>query len=275
MCLILFAWRSHPQYKLLVAANRDEFYARPTAPAHFWNDAPHILAGRDLEQGGTWLGITTSGRFAALTNVRKLQAPLGTLSRGLLVSDYLNSDATPEQFLHKLQPELSNYSPFNILLGDGEHLYYGNSAGDACELQPGVYGLSNAALDTPWPKVATGKQALHQLITQEVMATEPDAEQLFELLADNNQANDTELPDTGVGIALEKQLSPRFIHFDTYGTRCSTVVMQSHSGEIVFLEKQFDETGKETDTTRYSLLTRSSAANSLDNHSLDTENASK
>lgn len=260
MCLILFAWLSHPQHKLLVAANRDEFYARPTAPAHFWNDTPHILAGRDLEQGGTWLGVTTSSRFAALTNVRNLQAPLGTLSRGLLVSDFLNSDATPEQFLQQLQPELSNYSPFNIVLGDDEHLYYGNSAGDALELQPGVYGLSNAALDTPWPKVAAGKQALLKL-----MAMEPDVEQLFELLADNNQANDTELPDTGVGIALEKQLSPRFIHFDTYGTRCSTIVMQSNSGEIIFLEKQFDATGQETDTCNYTFLMRSS----------DTENASK
>ncbi len=260
MCLILFAWLSHPQHKLLVAANRDEFYARPTAAAHFWNDAPHILAGRDLEQGGTWLGVTTDRRFAALTNVRNPQAPLGTLSRGLLVSDFLNSDATPEQFLQQLQPELSNYSPFNLLLCDGEQLCYGNSTGDVRALQPGVYGLSNAALDTPWPKVAAGKQALLKL-----MAMEPDVEQLFELLADNNQANDTELPDTGVGIALEKQLSPRFIHFDTYGTRCSTIVMQSNSGEIIFLEKQFDATGQETDTCNYTFLMRSS----------DTENASK
>ncbi|HQQ75679.1 MAG TPA: NRDE family protein, partial [Pseudomonadales bacterium] len=107
MCLIVFAWRSHSQHKLLVAANRDEFYARPTEAAHFWKDAPHILAGRDLEQGGTWLGITTSGRFAALTNVRNPQAPLGSLSRGLLVSDFLNSDATPEQFLQQLQATLS------------------------------------------------------------------------------------------------------------------------------------------------------------------------
>ena len=251
MCLILVAWRSHLQHKLLVAANRDEFYARPTAAAHFWNDAPHILAGRDLEQGGTWLGITTSGRFAALTNVRNPQATIGKLSRGLLVSDFLNSNATPEQFLQQLQTTISNYSPFNILLGDGENLYYGNSAGAFCELQPGVYGLSNAALDTPWPKVTAGKQALHLLISQEAIATEPDVEQLFELLANEDQADDTELPDTGVGLALEQQLSARFIHMDGYGTRCSTVVSHSYSGKIQFLEKQFDHTKQATDTVRY------------------------
>jgi uncharacterized protein with NRDE domain len=260
MCLILLAWRSHPQQKLLVAANRDEFYARPAAPAQFWHDAPHILAGRDLEQGGTWLGVTLSGRFAALTNVRNLQAPLGNLSRGLLVSDFLNSDVAPEQFLQQLQPELPNYSPFNLLLCDGKHLYYGNSTGDICELQPGVYGLSNAALDTPWPKVATGKEALLKLT-----ANEPDTEQLFEILADKDQADETALPDTGVGITLEKQLSPRFIHFDVYGTRCSTVVTYSHAGEIHFLEKQFDETGQEADSRNYVFAVRSSG----------TENASK
>jgi len=248
MCLILFAWHSHPQHKLLVAANRDEFYARPTAAARFCGEAPHILAGRDLEQGGTWLGVTTSGRFAALTNVRNPQAPLGKLSRGLLVSDFLRSDATPEQFLQQLQPALSNYSPFNVLVGDSEHLYYGNSTGDACELQPGVYGLSNAALDTPWPKVAAGKQALLKLI-----AAEPDTEQLFELLADEDQADDTELPDTGVGIALERPLSARFIHLDSYGTRSSTVVTYSYDGKIHFLEKQFDHTKQATDTVHYSV----------------------
>ena len=255
MCLIVFAWRSHPQHKLLVAANRDEFYARPTAPVHFWNDAPLILAGRDLQQGGTWLGITTSGRFAALTNVRNVQAPVGKLSRGLLVSDFLNSDATAERFSQQLQSTLSNYSPFNLLLCDGEYLYYNNNTGDSFELPPGVYGLSNAALDTPWPKVAAGKQALLHLTTTylNLDTTEEKAEQLFLLLADARQADEAELPDTGVGIALEKQLSSRFIHFDTYGTRCSTVVMQSYSGETVFLERQFDDTGQATDTTHYAL----------------------
>lgn len=258
MCLILFAWRSHPRHKLLVAANRDELYARPTAPAHFWNDAPHILAGRDLEQGGTWFGITTSGRFAALTNVRNLQTLAGKLSRGLLVSDFLNSNVTAEQFSQQLQSTLSDYSPFNLILCDGEHLYYSNSAGDTFELPPGIYGLSNAALDTPWPKVADGKQALLNLTTTflNLQTTEAEAEQFFLLLADTSQAAEAELPDTGVGIALEKQLSSRFIHFDTYGTRCSTVLMQSYSGETAFLERQFDGAGQASDTTHYALSVR-------------------
>jgi uncharacterized protein with NRDE domain len=249
MCLILFAWRSHPQYKLLVAANRDEFYVRPTEAAHFWKDAPHILAGRDLEQGGTWLGVTTSRRFAALTNVRNPHAPLGQKSRGLLVSDYLNSNEKPEKFLQRLQPDLANYSPFNLLTGDSEHLYYSNSVGVQRELQPGIYGLSNAALDTAWPKVTGGKQAL----AIAMMAGEIKPEQLFNILANTEKADAMELPDTGVGIELEKQLSARFIHMDTYGTRCSTVVTQSSSNEMYFLEKQFDEKNIATKIQSYYL----------------------
>lgn len=250
MCLILFAWRSHPQHKLLVAANRDEFYARPAAAAHFWEDAPHILAGRDLQQGGSWLGVTQHGRFAAITNIRKPGAPVGSQSRGLLVRRFLESDATPEQFLQQLRPSLPDYSPFNLLLGDGERLHYGNSAGHSRELQPGIYGLSNAMLDTPWPKVVEGKQALLGLIT-----AGSGVEQFFELLADRREADETELPDTGIGRELEKQLSARFIHFDSYGTRCSTVLTQSHDGEICFLEKQFDQKGRAENTLAYSLRT--------------------
>lgn len=240
MCLIVFAWRSHSQHKLLVAANRDEFYARPTEAAHFWKDAPHILAGRDLEQGGIWLGITTSGRFAALTNVRNPQAPLGSLSRGLLVSDFLNSDATPQQFLQQLQATLSSYSPFNLLLGDGDQLHYGNSQGECRELQPGIYGLSNATLDTPWPKVMHSKQQLFDLMTHE-----PRQDELFALLANREHASENALPDTGIDSALERQLSARFIHMKGYGTRSSTLLSCSHTGDIQFTEKQFDDNGLE------------------------------
>lgn len=244
MCLILLAWRSHPQHKLLVAANRDEFYARATAPAHFWNDAPHILAGRDLQQGGSWLGMTRHGRFAAITNVRNPGAALGSQSRGLLVRNFLDSDATPEDFLQQLQYSLSDYSPFNLLLGDGEHLYFGNSTGHSRELQPGIYGLSNATLDTPWPKVVEGKRALLELMTAGV-----NTEQLFELLADRHLADDAELPTTGISQELEKKLSARFIHFDTYGTRSSTVLTLSHNNEITLSEKTFDSSGNAAQPT--------------------------
>lgn len=240
MCLILFSWRSHPQHKLLVAANRDEFYARPTAAAHFWKDAPHILAGRDLQQGGTWLGVTTNGRFAALTNVRNPQAPIGKLSRGLLVSDFLNSNATPEQFLQQLQSTISSYSAFNLLIGDGDQLHYGNSRGESRELQPGIYGLSNAALDTSWPKVLLGKQQLFDLMTHD-----PLPDELFALLANREHASENALPDTGIDSALEKQLSARFIHMKGYGTRSSTLLSCSHTGDIQFTEKQFDDNGLE------------------------------
>ncbi|HNL92645.1 MAG TPA: NRDE family protein, partial [Pseudomonadales bacterium] len=160
MCLILFAWQCHPQYKLVVAANRDEFYARPSAPVHFWQDTPQILAGRDLEQGGTWLGVTRNKRFAAITNVRDPTAKQGALSRGYLVRDFLTSEQSPANFIAQLQSHLADYSPFNLLLSDSNTLHYCNSSGEMLPLQPGVYGLSNAALDTPWPKVESCKQAL-------------------------------------------------------------------------------------------------------------------
>lgn len=235
MCLILFAWRSHPQHRLLLAANRDEFYRRPALPAHWWDDAPHILAGRDLEQGGTWLGVTRSGRFAALTNVRNPSARPGPRSRGHLVRDFLDSDSSPADFIARLRHRASDYSPFNLLLGDGEQLHYTNHHGEWRQLQPGIYGLSNATLDTPWPKVLSGKQQLAALMTRE-----PQPELLFGMLADRTEAGDDELPDTGIDRVLEKSLSARFIHRDGYGTRCSTVLTQSHAGDIVFCEQAFD-----------------------------------
>lgn len=249
MCLILVAWRCHPEHKLLVAANRDEFYHRPAASIHFWDDAPQILAGRDLEQGGSWLGITRSGRFAALTNIRNPSAPQGSRSRGFLVRDFLAGDHTPADFHAQLQPTLSTYSPFNLLLGDGESLHYSNSHGDWRTLQPGVYGLSNGELDSPWPKVLSGKQQLLSLLTGEI-----DVEALFDLLADRQPAPEDELPDTGIDRVLEKRLSSRFIHFEGYGTRCSTLVLQTHRNRISLWERGFDQHGTVRDTIALSPL---------------------
>lgn len=246
MCLILFAWRSHPQHKLLVAANRDEFYSRPTCAATFWEEAPYILAGRDLDQGGSWLGITRDGRFAAVTNVRNPSAPQGSRSRGFLVSNFLSSNDSPEHFGATLQSTLKEYSPFNLLAGDGERLYYGNSNGDWRQLQPGIYGLSNATLDTPWPKVVEGKQSLIGIMT-----TDPTEENLFALLANREPAETDALPDTGINPDMEKRLSSRFIQFDGYGTRSSTLLMQSYNNRMTFVEKQFGETGAESAIHRY------------------------
>jgi uncharacterized protein with NRDE domain len=247
MCLILFAWQCHPQYKLVVAANRDEFYARPSAPAHFWQDTPHILAGRDLEQGGTWLGVTRSKRFAAITNVRDPSAKQGTLSRGYLVRDFLASKQSPTNFIAQLQNHLTDYSPFNLLLSDGHTLHYCNSSGEMLSLQPGVYGLSNAALDTPWPKVESGKQALSDNLS------DVQHESLFCLLSDRTQASEEQLPTTGIPQWLEQKLSASFIHFDSYGTRCSTLMLQAHNDNMDFLERQFSDDGSPIATRQFQL----------------------
>jgi uncharacterized protein with NRDE domain len=250
MCLIVFAWQSHPQYPLVVAANRDEFHARPTAAANFWHDYPHILAGRDLEQGGTWLGISTHGQFSALTNMRDPHAQQGTRSRGFLVRDFLTSTQSPEFFYRQLQSNLHHYSPFNLLLGDSKQLYYTNHLGNFEQLTPGVYALSNAGIDTPWPKAIHGKQALVNALYQPL-----NHETLFDVLADTNTAADNELPDTGVGLILERMLSARFIISSDYGTRCSTLVSQKNDGTVNFIERQFDPAGCATDTTEFTLIT--------------------
>lgn len=247
MCLILFAWQHHPQYKLVVAANRDEFYARPTAAAQFWHDAPQILAGRDLEQGGTWLGVTRSGRFSAITNVRDPAAKIGAHSRGHLVRDFLASTQTPADFIEQLKNHLADYSPFNLLLSDGNSLHYCNSSGESFALPAGIYGLSNAALDTPWPKVENGKQALTETLS------DPQHESLFCLLADRTTASDAQLPATGIPQWLEQKLSASFIHFDGYGTRCSTVILQTYDDQLDFLERQFNEQGEPIATQTFQL----------------------
>ena len=246
MCLIVFAWRSNSQHKLLVAANRDEYYARPTAPLHAWQEAPHILAGRDLEHGGTWLGATRTGRFAALTNVRNPTAALGTQSRGFLVRDFLQHTESPERFYQQLQPNLHAYSPFNLLIGDGDNLFYLNHTGSFLKLPPGVYGLSNAQLDTPWPKLVQGKQQLQNLLTRDV-----GIDALLALLAHDETAADEDLPNTGIDTALEKKLSSRFIHFEGYGTRCSTLLLQSRGNSILH-ERRFNTQGKPDGDTHYS-----------------------
>ncbi len=247
MCLILFALRRHPDYPLIVAANRDEYFQRPTEAANFWQDQPAVLAGRDLQAGGTWLGINRSGQFAAVTNVRNgRETPNRPGSRGALVSDYLTAQQ-PGQF----QPQHGDdhYNGFNLLTGTPASLLYRSNRGNQAlyELPAGVYGLSNGHLNGPWPKVTSGRQQLQQLLNlnwQQLAARQQD---LLSLLTDTRRYPLSMLPDTGVSDEMEVMLSSRFIISDSeainYGTRASTLVLFHRSGRIDFIEHSFDAQG--------------------------------
>jgi uncharacterized protein with NRDE domain len=236
MCLILFALHHHPRYPLIVAANRDEFYSRPAAPAQFWEDHPNVLAGRDLEKGGTWLGITRTGRFAAVTNFRDpARETNAARSRGELVSRYLFDAVSPETYLRAIQKERHFYNGFNLIVGDVSSLWYYSSHTNRVEpISPGIHGLSNHLLDTPWPKVVRGKQMLEQCLRQGPLQ-DPDC--FFEILADSTRAEDRFLPDTGAGLEWERVLSPIFIASPAYGTRSSTVVLVDRFRHVRFMER--------------------------------------
>ena len=241
MCLILFAKDAHPRYSLILAANRDEFYARPAAPAAFWADAPQVLAGRDLAAGGTWLGITKAGRLAAVTNYREPNTSAGRKSRGDLTKDFLIGNDSAEDYLRRLEKVKNDYSGFNLIVGDfsgsKSELFYFSNRGEKPEtLTSGIYGLSNALLNANWHKVAVGKTKLSKILQtgDEVRPT-----QLFEILADRAAAPDEKLPRTGVGIERERVLSSAFIETSGYGTRLSTVLLIERAGRVKFVEKTF------------------------------------
>jgi len=243
MCLILFAWRAHPDFPLVFAGNRDEAHERPSAPADFWQDAPQVHGGRDLEKGGTWLGLTRAGRFAAVTNYRdgpaRRPAPL---SRGDLAARYLRGTADPAQFMEALAPDAARYGGYSLIVGDPDRLFYASNRGDGIvEIAPGVHGLSNHLLDTPWPKVSLGKARVAALLG----AGEDElVEGLFAALSDRVPAPDGELPDSGVGLQRERELSPAFIAAERYGTRASTVVLVSRRGEVTFVERGYGPMGR-------------------------------
>lgn len=239
MCLILFSYKTHPRYSLILAANRDEFYARPTHSLDFWKDNPEILAGRDKLSGGTWLGVTRSGRFAAVTNFRshsmvKADAP----SRGLLVSDFLKGNQSPSDYLEEVRVKGTMYNGFNLLAGDtGSLCYYSNRSREVTTLKPGIYGLSNAFLNTPWPKVEKGVNAFQACV--ESKRRKFLVSDLFDLLRDRTMPPDHALPNTGVGLAWERLLAPLFISSQDYGTRSSAVLLIENDGNITFSEQTY------------------------------------
>jgi uncharacterized protein with NRDE domain len=233
MCVIFFALGQHPKYPMILLANRDEFYDRPTARAQVWEDFPEIFAGRDLVHGGTWLGITKRGRFAAVTNYRDPSAPPGKFSRGELVGDFLKNNEPVEDYLQKTQNRAADFSGFNLLVGEiNSNLrtvgYYSNREGKVKILAPGVYGLSNHLLDTPWRKVEKGKAELTRLLQN----GEPEKTKLLEILGDKTFAADADLPATGIGFEREKLLSAIFIETPIYGTRSSSLVLVNQDYEI-------------------------------------------
>lgn len=242
MCLIIFHKNNHPHYKLVIAANRDEFYSRPTAPAQFWENHPDMLAGQDLSKGGTWLGMTKQGRFEAVTNIRKpgFEDP-GKKSRGALVSDYLTGRTEPEVYLDALNKEKDDYSGFNLLVGNQNELFYlNNDGGNVDTVNDGVHGLSNHHLDTPWPKVVKGRTRLDEYMHA---ADTVDIDVIFDLLFDSEQTTDP-LPETGLPESLERQLSSAFINIPEYGTRSSTVVLIDHDDNATFVERTFSADGQ-------------------------------
>ena len=243
MCLIVVGWRVHPDYPLVVAANRDEFYARPTAPLARWRDVPDVIGGLDLEAGGTWLGISDTGRFAAVTNVREPGMAKGALSRGALPRNFLISSCSAAEYASKIDG--AQYSGFNLLLADGDSLvYFSNRDENSRPLAPGIYGLSNHRLDSPWPKLLTAREnfaaALRRL---------PDESAFFEVLADQSIVADASLPDTGVTIEWERLLSAVFVKSETYGTRASTLAWQRTDGTVTVHENSFGPHGRPLQTS--------------------------
>ena len=245
MCLIAFAWHAHAEYPLIVAANRDEFFARPTASADWWDDRQRV-SGRDLRAGGTWLGASRNGRFAALTNFRdpasqRIDAP----SRGALVGDVLDGERSLVEALEHVSLEASRYNGFNLLAAQWHRdascaaAWMLSSRGDrrSQTIEAGVHALSNASLDTPWPKVERAKDAMRDAM-QGAIDLDDLCAKLFALLADQEIARDDTLPRTGVALDVERALSAAFIRMQDYGTRSSTLYVVDREGNALFIERR-------------------------------------
>jgi uncharacterized protein with NRDE domain len=247
VCLVVLAWQVHPEYRLILAANRDEYHARPSREAHWWPDRKHMLAGRDLQAGGTWLAASRSGRFATVTNYRELQRPAGKMrSRGELVCNFVAGAKSPGAFASSVDGPA--YAGFNLLLADNDQLVYSSNRGESpMALQAGVYGLSNAALDTPWPKLVRSRDRLRKLIDDDAV----NETSLLRLLADRQPAPVERIDHPELAFQLAQAVSAPFIQTLQYGTRCSTSLLWSNSGDIEFCERNFDASGNVTRTVRH------------------------
>ena len=249
MCLLTFNWQPDQPQQLIVAANRDEFFNRPALPMAEWPDHPGLYAGKDLDQGGTWMGVTDKRRFAALTNIRAPgEGPAEPLSRGHLVLDFLTSDLSSADYMAALADKAERYGLFNLLCSDGEALWYAHNYPqfESRPLQPGLYGLSNAHLNTPWPKTELARQQLSEWLKQ------PDSDLPGQLLSRREPFADELLPITGVPQVWEKMLSSQFIRTPSYGTRCSTAIsISDHS--IKLEEVTWDEQGNQAQEYRHDI----------------------
>ena len=252
MCLIAFAFKAHPVYDLILIANRDEFYERPTRAAQFWTEEnlPDLLAGKDLQGGGTWMGITKEGKWGALTNYRdpswKRDNPP---TRGNIVLDYLTTDASPSDYLNHLQKTAPQYEGFNVLTGSGDQLFHYSNADDKItELEAGIHGVSNAVLDTPWPKLEFVKSELAACVDQDRI----NPEMLFQILENQQETEDEALPKTGIPYEWEKAISPVFIQTENYGTRCSSLLLIKKDGNKTFIERRFSAMGEILEENEFS-----------------------
>lgn len=254
MCLVVFAWQAHPQYRLILAGNRDESHRRPTQDAHWWPDNDTILAGRDLQAGGTWLAIDKSGRFATVTNFREGQKSTGNLeSRGTLVTDFV----TGFQSLQQFESSISNtqYAGFSLLASDGESMSYFSNRDDLeSKLDPGLYGLSNASLDTPWTKVIRAKAGLESLIENDAV----NETELMRLLSDRKPAPVGAIDNEDLPFKIARAISAAFIVTPEYGTRSTTTLLWGRNDAIEFCERRFDPAGNATGESRFRFVANSS-----------------
>ena len=250
MCLIVMAYKHHPDYKLIFAANRDEFYERPAAPAAFWKEEPSLLAGKDLKEGGTWCGITKTGRLAAITNYRDMKSiKKDAPSRGKIVTDFLSGTSSPELYGKALKDSADQYNGYSLVFGDKSSLYFfSNRKKEMVEIKSGIHGLSNHLLNTPWYNVERSKILFKQAIEK---GNNNLTEELFKLLSDNTPSTDDNLPDTGLDPEMERAISSIFTKTEVYGTRSSTVMLIDNNDNVNFIEKSLDNSNKEWKTSSY------------------------
>jgi uncharacterized protein with NRDE domain len=257
MCLLVLAWRRHERHRLVIAANRDEFHARPATPLAPWPDIPGVVGGRDLLAGGTWFAVDQKRRYGIVTNFREFGRRRRTApSRGGLIPAYLAGGGSPESCLRALETDAPAYAGFNLLLGDSDRLWYASNRADtfARELPPGIYGLSNEFLDTPWPKLVRVRERFTALLGDpSACDTQTLCARLFDMLADREPAPSDQVPAGDLSPEWARKLSAPFVLDRGFGTRCSTVLTLDDDGSLALLERRFDADGNMTGESEHRL----------------------